>query len=167
MNATAVIEALLDDEPYSEIERPVSAYTAQRLDAMCQRMPSSMTGRAGTVFMTVGGARYRRDGTGDWFRIRKIRNRAYWEKQNYFVVYGTMLGQWVMIFCKIPRTATQVAFRRAIKAIARDYLGQSVPWADIHVEGSDEKAYKRRASGKAEEPAYAIDGMGQFTRERP
>lgn len=162
MNATEVIEALLDDAPYEEIARPVNAYTAKRLDAFSQRLPHQGTG---TVFLTIGGARYRRDGTGDWFRIRKVRNHAYWEKPNYFVIYGTMRGQWTMIFCKIPRTATQVAFRRACKAIARDYTGEPVPWSEIHVEGSDEKMYTKRAAGKAPEPAYAIDGMGQFTRE--
>lgn len=162
MKAQQVIEAALsdDDLQYLEVERPVTAQTAQYLDQVAERFPAS---HSGTTFLTVAGKQYRREGD-TWVRINRMRNKAYWEKPSYFVIFGTMHGKWTMIHCKIPRTATQVAFRRAIKAIARDYTGQVVPWENIQVEGTDEKIWEKRASGTVNEPAYAIDGSGQFTR---
>lgn len=147
------------DEPeYIETRRKLRPETAARIQAEYDKFASRLSPGGGTPWsgITIGPRTFENEGN-EWYEIVRRRNPAYWEQPNYFVAAGSM-PEWTIIYCKMPRRASQATFRKAIKQIVRDVTGGPVDWRDFIVESIEKQEFE---AGTAKgNPAYeiAIDG---------
>jgi hypothetical protein len=169
MNAQAVVNRLLEaPEAERHIEtwqqlRPETAERIQRAyDFHVSLSPSALSRDPMQANIGIGNTQYEKR-EGKWYRLRRVRNPAYWDQAQYFFI-APGPGNLAFIAVKMPRRLVSRLWQRACAQIFRDATGGS--WYKDHpvVDGLEEKDFERRATGRKPEPAYEIFVDGTWKR---
>jgi hypothetical protein len=142
--------------------RPGNAERVERIynqhDALAGREPQK-----GPVSFSMGTTHYERNSAGQWFRIERKKNPAFWDKPQYFIIYpGPPPHAFIVV--KQPRRIVTSAFRKAIMQIYKDATGVSWHHDRPGVDGIEQEVFDKRASGKKPELAYEIFLDGTWRR---